>query len=184
MIVDNEMVGTIELSAYVLWPTMRMTKDGPVSHRQIDRTHNRRGSGLVIMAIVLCAVLVAAGATSCRCSDSEEEGVLRGPPLTPTAQAWVTSVKTNLPIQLCDHAYFSECFDATEAQCRRQAGRLFDACANEHREVIPDVPTPVSGKQAGRTLGRCVGRRLELSLKEQRLFRDTEQCKEPSNWLE
>lgn len=138
----------------------------------------------VISAVAVCIVLGVVSASSCRCSDSDVEGELRGAPLTPTAQAWVTNVRTNLPIKLCEHAFFSECFDATETQCRRQAERLFDSCANEHREAIPDVPTPVSGKAAGRTIGRCVGRRLELSLKEQRLFRDSESCREPSNWLD
>ena len=136
------------------------------------------------LALVVCFVVSVAALGSCRCSEHDEDGTLRGPPLTPTAQAWVTSVRTNLPIQMCDHPFFRDCFDIDVEACRREAVRLFDACANEHRAEIPDVPTPVSGKQAGRTIGRCVGRRLELTLRERHLFRDSAQCQQPENMIE
>jgi hypothetical protein len=131
------------------------------------------------IAGVVAALL---GAVVSTCSESDEQGTLRGPPLTPTAQAWVTSMRTSLPPMLCDHAFFQECFDVADDECRRVARQHFDACANEHRTEIPDVPTPVSGSEAGRVIGRCVGRRLELALKERRLFLDTERCKNPDAW--
>jgi len=127
--------------------------------------------------------LVALGVVVTACSDSDGQSTLRGPPLTPAAQAWVTSVRTTLPLLLCDHDFFKECFDTSAETCRREATRQFDECANENREAIPDVPTPVSGKQAGRVIGSCVGRRLELSLKQSGQFRNNDRCNNPNNWL-
>lgn len=106
------------------------------------------------------------------------------------AQKWVEAMKEELPKALCvEKMYFRQCFQITEAECKKQGLQSFEKClvptqADLYKKfgVNGSKDLAAEGAYWGGKLGECTGVDFEKSLITKRI--NSAKCNDPKNWVD
>jgi hypothetical protein len=108
----------------------------------------KRSSPLLI-GIILLATVTLAGQLEAQTSNRD---------------AWIAGVSIALPSALCEHEYFTSCFEAGRDECEQAAVVAVESCIEKFRDEMPGELTPADGALWGQMMGQCAGLVLEARL--------------------
>jgi hypothetical protein len=122
--------------------------------------------------MVLCGLLVLTPA--CKSDQTRD----------PSRQLWVDAMRRSLPSAFCGNdTFFRSCFQVDAAGCQTRIRDEMDRCLREQPELVPDHINVETGREAGQSLGACVGTGYQTKLAADGKFVDTPVCNDPTHWV-
>lgn len=95
---------------------------------------------------------------------------------------WLDHVETTLPDILCEEsAYFRQCFDLDDAQCRSTLSSTFQECLTIYLDHLPgQITSSAEGAHWGQLLGSCAGTKFEMQSIELKI--QNARCNDVTQW--
>jgi hypothetical protein len=97
-------------------------------------------------------------------------------------EQWLDLVENSLPDLLCEQsAYFRQCFEIDDAQCRSTLSSTFQDCLTIYLDHLPEqINTSADGAHWGQLLGSCAGTKFEMQLTELKI--QNARCNDITQW--
>lgn len=97
-------------------------------------------------------------------------------------ELWLDLVENSLPDLLCEQsAYFRQCFEIDDAQCRSTLSSTFQECLAIYLDHLPEqINTSADGAHWGQMLGSCAGTKFEMQLTELKI--QNARCNDITQW--